>query len=73
MTTAFRIEKLRREHAVDAFDCGREELNRFLRRFAFSSQQAGAASPTSPSRMRRSSATILSRSGRSRLPMLLVG
>ena len=43
MTTAFRIEKLRREHAVDAFDCGREELNRFLRRFAFSSQQAGAA------------------------------
>jgi GNAT superfamily N-acetyltransferase len=43
MTTAFRIEKLRREHAVDAFDCGREELNRFLRRFALSSQQAGAA------------------------------
>ncbi len=43
MTAAFRIEKLRREHAVDAFDCGREELNRLLKRFALASQQAGAA------------------------------
>jgi GNAT superfamily N-acetyltransferase len=38
-----RIEKLRREHPVDAFDCGREDLNRFLVRFALSNQQAGAA------------------------------
>jgi len=38
-----RIEKLRRDHAIDAFDCGREELNRFLIRFAFPNQQAGAS------------------------------
>jgi GNAT superfamily N-acetyltransferase len=38
-----RIEKLRRDHGVDAFDCGREELNRFLIRFAFPNQQAGAS------------------------------
>jgi len=43
MTTSLRIEKLRRGHAVDALDCGREELNRFLHRFALTSQQAGAA------------------------------
>jgi GNAT superfamily N-acetyltransferase len=40
---AFRIEKLRRDHAVDDFDCGREELNRFLIRYAFPNQQAGAS------------------------------
>jgi GNAT superfamily N-acetyltransferase len=40
---ALRIEKLRRDHGVDAFDCGREELNRFLIRFAFPNQQAGAS------------------------------
>jgi GNAT superfamily N-acetyltransferase len=38
-----RIEKLRADHAVDAFDCGSEELNRYLRRFALSNQQAGSA------------------------------
>jgi len=26
MTAQLRIEKLRRDHAVDAFDCGRDEL-----------------------------------------------
>ena len=41
--TAYRIEKLARRHAVDAFDCGREVLNRFLVRFALSSQQANAS------------------------------
>jgi GNAT superfamily N-acetyltransferase len=40
---AFRIEKLRRDHAVDDFDSGREELNRFLIRYAFPNQQAGAS------------------------------
>jgi GNAT superfamily N-acetyltransferase len=40
---ALQIEKLRRDHAVDAFDCGREELNRFLIRFAYPNQQAGAS------------------------------
>jgi GNAT superfamily N-acetyltransferase len=38
-----RIAKLGREHNVDAFDCGQEALNRFLIRYAFQSQQAGAS------------------------------
>jgi GNAT superfamily N-acetyltransferase len=41
--TAFVIEKLARHHAVDRFDCGQEVLNRFLSRFALSSQQANAS------------------------------
>ena len=43
MSEAFRIEKLRRDHRVEGFDCGREPLNRFLIRFALANQQAGAA------------------------------
>jgi GNAT superfamily N-acetyltransferase len=38
-----RIEKLRRDHAVDGFDCGREELNRFLIQYAWHNQQASAS------------------------------
>ena len=38
-----RIEKLQRRHAVDGFDCGREALNRFLIRYAWQNQQAGAS------------------------------
>jgi GNAT superfamily N-acetyltransferase len=38
-----RIEKLRRDHAVEGFDCGRDELNRYLLRYAWQNQQAGAA------------------------------
>jgi GNAT superfamily N-acetyltransferase len=41
--TALRIEKLSRLHAVDAFDSGEPALDRFLTRFAWSSQQANAA------------------------------
>jgi GNAT superfamily N-acetyltransferase len=41
--SSFRIEKLQRGHAIDAFDCGREALNRFLIRYAFQNQQAGAS------------------------------
>jgi GNAT superfamily N-acetyltransferase len=41
--TAFRVEKLARPHAIEGFDCGQEALNRFLARFALSSQQANAA------------------------------
>ncbi|BCH23600.1 GNAT family N-acetyltransferase [Mesorhizobium sp. L-8-3] len=41
--TEFRIEKLHRRHAVDAFDCGEELLNRFLVRFALPNQQANAS------------------------------
>src|ERR1019366_7112264 len=38
-----RIEKLQRGHSLDTFDCGREALNRFLIRYAFQNQQAGAS------------------------------
>ncbi len=38
-----RIEKLERGHAIDAFDCGREALNRFLIRYALQNQKAGAS------------------------------
>jgi GNAT superfamily N-acetyltransferase len=40
---SLRIEKLQRSHAVEHFDCGREALNRFLIRYAFQNQQAGAS------------------------------
>lgn len=38
-----RIEKLQRGHNLDPFDCGQEALNRFLIRYAFQNQQAGAS------------------------------
>jgi GNAT superfamily N-acetyltransferase len=38
-----RIEKLRREHAVADFDCGRTQLNQYLLRYAWQNQRAGAA------------------------------
>ena len=41
--TVFRIEKLDRSHAVDAFDCAEPALTRFLTRFSLSSQQSNAA------------------------------
>jgi GNAT superfamily N-acetyltransferase len=41
--SSFRIEKLRRDHSIDRFTCGREELDRFLKRFALGNQQANAA------------------------------
>ncbi len=37
------IEKLRSEHDTSTFDCGKEELNRFLKRFALINQQANSA------------------------------
>lgn len=43
MTPARRIEKLRRDHPVEGFDCGREELNRYLLRYAWQNQEAGAS------------------------------
>lgn len=43
MKVALRIEKLGQGHAIDAFDCGREALNRFLIRYAFQNQKAGAS------------------------------
>jgi GNAT superfamily N-acetyltransferase len=38
-----RIEKLHRGQAIETFDCGREALNRFLRRYALQNQQAEAS------------------------------
>lgn len=38
-----RIEKLRPDHPTEGFDCGREELNRYLIRYAWQNQRAGAA------------------------------
>ncbi len=40
--TDLRIEKLDRRHAVEAFDCGTEALNRFLLRHALATQQSDA-------------------------------
>lgn len=41
--SGLRVEKLSRKHAVDAFDCGEEPLNRFLIRYALPNQQANAS------------------------------
>ena len=41
--TDLKVEKLTRNHAVDAFDCDQGALNRFLTRFAFANQQANAS------------------------------
>ncbi len=43
MKLAFRVEKLRRDHEIDGFDCGKEPLNRFLVRNALQNQQANAS------------------------------
>lgn len=43
MTELGTIEKLRREHLLDSFDCGKEDLNRFLKRQAWNNQQAHSA------------------------------
>jgi GNAT superfamily N-acetyltransferase len=37
------VEKLRGEHRLDAFDCGKESLNHFLKRHAWTNQQANSA------------------------------
>lgn len=41
--SAFAIEKLRADHDLSSFDCGKDELNRFLKRFALANQQAQSA------------------------------
>ena len=43
MSNGFRIEKLRRDHAIDSFTCGSADLDRFLIRYAFANQQASAS------------------------------
>jgi GNAT superfamily N-acetyltransferase len=41
--TSLHIAKLDRRHAVEHFDCGQEDLNRFLARFALQNQLANAS------------------------------
>ena len=43
MNATRRVEKFRPGHQIEGFDCGREELNRYLLRYAWPNQQAGAA------------------------------
>jgi GNAT superfamily N-acetyltransferase len=43
MSESRTIEKLRRDHPVDVFDCGEEALNQWLRKYALQNQGAGAA------------------------------
>jgi GNAT superfamily N-acetyltransferase len=43
MTDERSIEKLRRDHPINAFDCGQEALNGWLRKHALQNQGAGAA------------------------------
>lgn len=43
MNALRRVEKLRLDHLLEGFDCGREELNRYLLRYSWANQQAGAA------------------------------
>ena len=38
-----RVEKLRRDHAVERFSCGKESLDRFLHKYAWTNQQAGSS------------------------------
>ena len=47
------IHKLSAEDVTDPFDCGRDELNRFLKRFALANQAANAAQTYVTSRARR--------------------
>jgi GNAT superfamily N-acetyltransferase len=37
------IQKLRADHALNEFDCGKEDLNRFIKHHALVNQQAGGA------------------------------
>src|SRR5665647_1162949 len=43
MNPDYKVEKLRRDHVVEDFDCGKEPLNRFLIRNALQNQQANAS------------------------------
>ena len=43
MSLDLKIEKLRRDHILEGFDCGKEPLNRFLIRNALQSQQSNAS------------------------------
>ena len=41
--TTLRIAKLDRQNAIERFDCGQEDRNRFLARYALQNQLANAS------------------------------
>jgi GNAT superfamily N-acetyltransferase len=41
--TALRVAKLDRQHAIERFDCGQDDLKRFLARYALQNQLANAS------------------------------
>lgn len=43
MSEERRVEKLRREHVLDAFDCGQPDLNAWLIKYALQNQSASSA------------------------------
>jgi GNAT superfamily N-acetyltransferase len=43
MSAERRIEKLRRDHPIDTFDCGQDDLNRWLLRHALQSQSSNSS------------------------------
>ncbi len=43
MKSRWVIQKLERSHIVEPFDCGYEDLNRYISRFALNNQSAGSA------------------------------
>jgi GNAT superfamily N-acetyltransferase len=43
MTLDLKVEKLKRDHFLEGFDCGKEPLNRFLIRNALQNQQSNAS------------------------------
>jgi len=47
------VHKLSADDETDPFDCGRDELNRFLKRFALANQAANAAQTYVTCRARR--------------------
>ena len=42
MSEARKIEKLRRDHVLDTFDCGQSDLNLWLKKFALQNRSANA-------------------------------
>ena len=67
------VEKLDATHDNDSFDCGKEPLNRFLKRFALASQKAESAGLMSSAENWRYLVTIASRRERWNRPPRLSG
>ena len=59
-----RVEKLRRDHPVEGFDCGDEQLNKYLLRYAWQNSKQELPRPTSVLWLVPSSAFTLWRWGK---------